>query len=85
MLSPLSRARFILSTALSISLNEKGEVMYCCHKPYQIIGHIMDEDILAKKMAAVTDMSMCDIPCRMTAPNLEVKKMEQARKDACFI
>ena len=41
--------------------------------------------ILAKKMAAVTDMSMCDIPCRMTAPNLEVKKMEQARKDACFI
>ena len=25
MLSPLSRARFILSTALSISLNEKGE------------------------------------------------------------
>lgn len=46
---------------------------------------IMDEDILAKKMAAVTDMSMCDIPCRMTAPNLEVKKMEQARKDACFI
>lgn len=60
-------------------------IMYCCHKPYQIIGHIMDEDILAKKMAAVTDMSMCDIPCRMTAPNLEVKKMEQARKDACFI
>lgn len=59
--------------------------MYCCHKPYQIIGHIMDEDILAKKMEAVTDMSMCDIPCRMTAPNLEVKKMEQARKDACFI
>lgn len=45
----------------------------------------MDKDILAKKMEAVTDMSMCDIPCRMTAPNLEVKKMEQARKDACFI
>lgn len=68
-----------------IALNEKGQVMYCCHKPYQIIGHIMDEDILAKKMAAVTDMSMCDIPCRMTAPNLEVKRMKQARKDACFI
>ena len=68
-----------------MALNEKGEVMYCCHKPYQIIGHIMDKDILAKKMEAVTDMSMCDIPCRMTAPNLEVKKMEQARKDACFI
>lgn len=48
---------------VQMALNEKGEVMYCCHKPYQIIGHIMDEDILAKKMAAVTDMSMCDIPC----------------------
>lgn len=68
-----------------IALNEFGEVMYCCHKPYQIIGHIMDEDILEKKIKAVTDMSQCDIPCRMTAPNLEVKKMEQARKDACFI
>lgn len=68
-----------------MAINEHGEVMYCCHKPYQIIGHILDEDIMAKKTEAVTDMSMCDIPCRMTAPNLEVKKMEQARKDACFI
>ena len=53
-----------------IALDEKGNVIYCCHKPYEIVGHIMDDDILAKYAAAHTDMSMCDIPCRMTAPNL---------------
>lgn len=68
-----------------MALNERGEVMYCCHKPYQIIGHVLDDDIMVKKREAVTDMSMCDIPCRMTAPNMEVKKIEQTRKDACFI
>ena len=68
-----------------IALNENGEVMYCCHKPYQIIGHIMDEDILEKKNKAMTDMSMCDIPCRMTAPNMEVKRILSLPKDANFI
>jgi len=61
-----------------IALNERGEVMYCCHKPYQIIGHIMDDDILEKKRLATTDMSMCDIPCRLTAPNMEVKRITSA-------
>ena len=68
-----------------IALNERGEVMYCCHKPYQILGHILDEDIMEKKAKAITDMRTCDIPCRMTAPNMEVKRLKQARKDACFI
>lgn len=52
-----------------IALNEYGEVMYCCHKPYQTIGHIMDDDILEKKCLAHTDMSMCDVPCRLTSTN----------------
>lgn len=52
-----------------IAINWLGEVMYCCHKPYEIIGHVMDEDILAKKLLATTDMSMCDIPCRLTSVN----------------
>lgn len=46
-----------------IAINERGSVMYCCHKPYQIIGHVMDEDILEKKERAGTDMRRCDIPC----------------------
>lgn len=52
-----------------IAVNERGGIMFCCHKPYQVLGHIMDEDILEKKAAAVTDMRTCDIPCRLTAPN----------------
>ena len=68
-----------------IALNEMGEVMYCCHKPYQVLGHIMDEDIMEKKAAAVTDMRTCDIPCRMTAPNAFVANAMAKRKDACFI
>lgn len=68
-----------------IAVNELGEVMYCCHKPYQTVGHIMDEDILEKKEKAGTDMKMCDIPCRMTAPNMFVSQLHQNRKDDCFI
>lgn len=68
-----------------IAVNERGQVMYCCHKPYQIVGHVMDEDILDKKARAGTDMSRCDIPCRMTAPNRFVAQAEKKRKDICFI
>lgn len=68
-----------------LSVNEHGEVMYCCHKPYEIVGHIMDPDILEKKKKATTDMSMCDIPCRMTASNMFVRQVEEKRKDSCFI
>ena len=68
-----------------IALNENGDVMYCCHKPYQIVGHITDEDILEKKARAITNMSMCDIPCRMTAPNKEVADFLAPKKDISFI
>lgn len=68
-----------------IAINECGKVMYCCHKPYQIIGHIMDEDILQKKEAAITNMTMCDVPCRMTGPNYEVHRMLNVKSNAEFI
>lgn len=68
-----------------IAINEIGEVMYCCHKPYQIVGHIMDDDILEKKEKAFTDMSMCDVPCRMTAPNFHVSKLMKRNEDVGFI
>lgn len=68
-----------------IAINELGEVMYCCHKPYQIVGHIMDEDILAKKERAYTNMQMCDMPCRMTGPNLEVHNLLKEQTDIYFI
>ena len=68
-----------------IALNERGEVMYCCHKPYQVVGHILDEDILEKKAATLTDMRTCDIPCRLTAPNSFIAQTMADKKDACFI
>ena len=68
-----------------IAVNEHGHVMYCCHKPYEIIGHVMDRNILEVKARARTDMSRCDIPCRMTAPNKFMAQMEKKRKDSYFI
>ena len=68
-----------------IAINEKGEVMYCCHKPFQIIGHIMDDDILEKKARAKTDMKLCDVPCRLTAPNHTVAQINRSQTNAEFI
>lgn len=68
-----------------IAINEVGEVMYCCHKPYQIVGHIMDADILDKKANAETDMVMCDVPCRLTAPNYEVARITAPQINTEFI
>ena len=68
-----------------IAINELGDVMYCCHKPYEIVGHIMDDDILKKKESFITNMSMCDLPCRMTGPNFEVHRMIEKKLDTEFI
>ena len=68
-----------------IAIDETGHVMYCCHKPYEIVGHILDRDILEKKKAFHTDMSMCDIPCRMTGPNKIMGEMRRPCADPMFI
>lgn len=68
-----------------IAINEHGQVMYCCHKPYEIVGDVMDYDILKKKANYQTNMAMCDVPCRLTAPNSFVSAAEGSMKDACFI
>lgn len=62
-----------------MAVNERGQVMYCCHKPYEIIGHVLDSNILSKKKFAYTDMSMCDVPCRMTAPNTVVQEVQECK------
>lgn len=68
-----------------IAVNEFGKVMYCCHKPYEIVGDLMDSDILKKKSEFKTDMCMCDVPCRLTAPNIEVLSLTSEKKDIFFI
>ena len=68
-----------------IALDEKGNVIYCCHKPYEIVGHIMDADILEKKRQFKTDISKCDVPCRLTASNLIQEYLSKPMKDDCFV
>ena len=68
-----------------IAVNEIGEVMYCCHKPYQIIGHIMDDDILEKKASAVTDMELCDIPCRLSSVNKTLLEISTSQFNSEFL
>ena len=59
--------------------------VYAVDKPYEIIGHVMDSNILEAKAKARTNMARCDIPCRMTAPNMFMAQMEEERKDPYFI
>jgi MoaA/NifB/PqqE/SkfB family radical SAM enzyme len=79
--------RFSSCTAhwAQIAIDEKGNVIYCCHKPYEIIGHIMDVDILEKYKSAKTNMALCDVPCRMTAPNLVFDEVTKPVANAQFI
>lgn len=68
-----------------IAVNEKGNVMHCCHKPFEIIGNVMDSDVLEKHSAARTDWATCDVPCRLSAPNEHMAKLEAGTKDPFFI
>ena len=68
-----------------IAINENSEVMYCCHKPYEIIGRLDDKDIWEKRERFQTNMQMCDVPCRLTAPNNFIQSLQDAPSDAAFI
>ena len=74
-----------VANSTQIAINERGEVMYCCHKPYEIVGHVMDEDILEKKQEYFTNIAKCDVPCRLTAPNEMMLKMADVPNDWMFI
>ncbi len=52
-----------------ITLDINGNVLYCCQKPNEIVGHILDSDILSKKSAFKTNMSKCEVPCRLSGAN----------------
>lgn len=68
-----------------IAINENSEVMYCCHKPYEIIGRLDDKDIWEKREHFQTNMQMCDVPCRLTAPNNFIQSLQDVPHDAAFI
>ena len=77
--------RECIANFAQIALDEQGNVMYCCHKPYEIIGHITEKDILKKKLQYKTNMSKCDVPCRLTGCNYLLDKAKEHTSDSMFI
>lgn len=73
------------ANANQIALTQTGDVIYCCHKPYDVVGHILDPDIMQKKQQHKTDMTMCDVPCRLTGANLFMHKVLAGCKDSEFV
>ena len=70
---------------LQIAVNPNGDVIYCCHKSNEIVGHLTDPDILKKIYEYDTNMETCPVPCRMTGPNALVRDMETSTNDSMFI
>lgn len=61
-----------------ITIDYKGDVWYCCHKPFEVVGNLFeDADVMKLKNEWVSDMSMCDIPCRMTCNNIIIDEYEE--------
>jgi MoaA/NifB/PqqE/SkfB family radical SAM enzyme len=71
--------------ANQIGLRWDGAVMCCCHRPYDVLGNIMDEDILVKNRQTRFDMSKCDVPCRLTGPNTLLENLNRGCKNQNFI
>ena len=67
-----------------ITVNSDGNVPYCCHHPNLIVGHILDEDILQKKMRFNVDMAKCEVPCRLSGAN-HYLEMVPREIDAFFV
>lgn len=68
-----------------IALDSNGNVLFCCHKPEEIIGHIEDSDILIKHHQAKLNFSSCDVPCRLTGPNNVLLNIKNLKEDIEFI
>lgn len=58
-----------------LAINQRGEVLYCCHKPQEIVCHIMDKDILEKHRNAHHNAESCDIPCRLSGANAVLREL----------
>lgn len=57
-----------ISNWTNLFINYDGSVWYCCHKE-EIVGHILDADIIEKKSKHITDMITCEKPCRLSGGN----------------
>lgn len=61
-----------------ITVDYLGDVWYCCHKPQEVVGNLFkDKDIMKLKREWKSDMSKCDIPCRMTCNNIIMEEYKE--------
>ena len=67
------------------AIDTQGNVLFCCHKPQEIIGHITDKNILQKHALAKLNKATCDIPCRLTGPNNVLLNIASLSNDLEFI
>lgn len=55
-----------------IAINEKSEVLQCCHKPYKVLGSL---SYFSNKLIPIEhDTTGCDVPCRLSGPNQLIKE-----------
>ena len=67
--NPRPHVRGCPAAWMQLAINPDGGVMYCCQRPYDICGHIMDPDILHKKANFSCNYDRCDYPCRLSRYN----------------
>ena len=65
----------------AICVNVDGGVVYCCHRPKDVIGGIFDADIVEKCINFKPDMSECEVPCRLSGANKELSDRLNAAED----
>ena len=58
-----------------VCLRHDGMVLYCCHRPDAVIGHIMEDGILDRKASFEVDMAKCDVPCRLSGANAYLESL----------
>lgn len=61
-----------------ITVDVDGNVPYCCHRPKEIVGHVLDLNIMEKKKNHHVDMRKCEKPCRLSGAN---KFLEDSGKE----
>lgn len=67
-----------------ITIDVDGNVPYCCHRPKEIVGHVLDLNIMEKKRFHHVDLRTCEKPCRLSGANKFLEDMERER-DIYFV
>lgn len=67
-----------------ICVDVNGNVPYCCHRPDEIIGSVLDLNVLKKKAAYHVDMRKCERPCRLSGSNYWLE-MREKENDEVFV